>query len=275
MSNKFRGFEGTWFVLVPEALKLIEEGGSYTITDGYYDYDGIFGEPGKFIRYVTSRDEKGRINAKRYRFNESFFRIMTRKSDVDCDGKVSQYDFLKNHPECEGSPYGQYEMVDGKKVQVGYCFKELNEEKDAMLALQADRLRTEAQAEVLKLDDATVEEVASILGVYGQAPSIQRLKVLEFAGKKPAEFNELMRSGDRAVRALVRKAIADEVFTKKGSVISWESTIIGNNEDDAIATLLGDQSMIEALQEKLGQTTEIKVPKKRGNPAFSKQKQTA
>lgn len=272
--QKFKGFEGNWFVLTPDFHRLIQEGGSYQITDGYYDHKGIFGKPGKFVRFVTSRDEKGKETAKRFRFNESFWRVMTRDSDVDVDGNIKQYDFLKNHPECEGSPYGNYEVVDGVRVQVGVVFKELNEDRDAEIALKADELRTRAQADVLSLDEDTIAEVAAILGVYGQAPKIMRLKVLEYAGKKPAEYNELMASGDRAVRALVRKAIAEEMFTRKGSVIYWDSTVVGSDEDDAIATLLSDQNMIDVLQEKLGSTTEIKAPKRRGNPAWRKKAKT-
>ena len=80
-----------------------------------------------------------------------------------------------------------------------------------------------------------------------------------------------MNSGDRALRALVRRAIAEGVFTTKGSMIFWESTTVGADEDAAIARLMSDPIMVSGLKQKLGLYTEpVEKPKQRGNPNWRK-----
>ena len=277
MSEKFKGFDHTLFVLVGKGIELAVRGGSITLSKGYYDHDGVVhpkGEAGTFVTYVKSRDKNGQDIPYRFKLNESQARLRVRPTDKDFYG-TTQYAWLKNYPACEGSPYGTYTEQDGVRVQTGVLFRELNTKADAEVALKADRLRTEAQAKVLGLDDATLQEVAAILGHYGDADALMRVKVLEFAGKKPYEFNELMDSGDRALRALVRRGIAEGVLTQKGTMIFWESTTLGADEDAAISRLAGDPIMLSGLKEKLGDYTEpIEKKKAPGNPNWKKKKET-
>lgn len=271
MAEKFKMANQTHFVICGEAKEKVDNGGSIALMDGYIDYDGIFGEKGKYVKYVNSRDSRtGQDRGKRFRFDLSLRRVMVRDNDRDFNG-IKQYDWLKNYPTCEGSPYGDYVVVNGVRKQRGVEFRELNTAKDAQVALEADTYRVKAQAEVLNLDDQTLEEVSAVLGHYGAVDQIMRLKVLEFAGKRPNEYFELMKSGDRSVRAIVRKALDRGIFSKKGSLIMFESTMMGADEDGAIATLVREPDMLNALQEKLGLAkTEIK--KSVGNPNFGKKK---
>ncbi len=263
--QKFKGFNNSHFVLCGEGLERVNRGGSYTLMEGYIDDKGNY-----VTYYVGTKDKKGAPVGKRFRFDLSLRRLLVRDSDKDFNG-LKLFDFLKNYPACEGSPYGEYvkDKETGKTVQVGIMFREMNNAKDAEVALEADELRIKAQSEVLSLDDQTLEEVAAILGHYGSVDKTMRLKVLEYAGKRPAEYFELMKSGDRTIRATVRKAIDAGIFTRKGSVIYWESTPVGADEDGAIAALLRDPSMLNALQEKLGYNpTPVKKPV--GNPNLRK-----
>lgn len=249
--QKFTLPEEKKFIVFGEALEMINRGGTQAISLGYTDSQGMFGEPGAYVEYISSKDSKtGRLIPKRFRFDQSLGRIKTRMNDKDAVGK-SQYEFLKNHPSCEGSPYGTYRKGDGGKLyQVGVIFREYDPEKDAKAALDADNLRITAQATALALDDVTMEEIANVLGHFGPVDNAMRVRVIEFAGKRSPEFNELLKSGDRALRALVRKAVKEEVFKKKGSLLMWEETLMGS-EDDAITILAKDQSMIDSLKEKL------------------------
>lgn len=271
MRQKFKGFTHSHFVLCGDALRVVNNNGSYTLPEGYFDYAGALGDKGKYIKYVDARNIKGQDIGKRFRFDLSLRRLMARESDKDFYG-VKLFDYLKNHPFCEGSPNGDYYEDAGKQVQAGVVFREMNTERDAAVALEADEYRIKAQGDVLALDEQTLEEVAAILGHYGAPDKVMRLKVLEFAGKRPDEYFELMNSGDRSVRAIVRKAIDSQIFNKRGSVIIWDGTPVGGDEDDAISTLMKDPDMLKALQEKLGLKTPIEVKKARGNPNFGKKK---
>lgn len=275
---KFNGSNHSWFVLCKEGLDKVNRGGSIVLAEGYIDADGLVsGQKGKYIKYVTSRDDKGREGAKRFRFDESFRRLMTRETDKDFFG-ITQFAWLKNYPQCEGSPYGDYiRNDDGTVEQLGVLFREMNDAKDAEVALQADEARINAQATALGLDDETLSEVGAILGHYGPADKIMRLRVVEYAGKRPKDFEDLLNSGDRGVRAIVRKAIAQGIFKIKGAIIYWDTTVIGANEDAAVSAILADATMLSALKEKLGVTTKTvasSAPKKRGNPNFGKNKAT-
>ena len=122
-NNKFKGFEHTYFVLVGKARDAAMKGGSITLSRGYHDHLGVVQpEKGKFVEYVTARNDKGQDVPKRFKLNESLARLMTRATDRDFYG-VTQYDWLKNYPDCEGSPYGTYVIDEnGFRVQTG-CLK--------------------------------------------------------------------------------------------------------------------------------------------------------
>lgn len=266
--QKFKGFTHSHFVLCGEGLDIVNRGGSKTLMEGYTDYDGLLGEKGRYVKYVDSRNQKGQDNAKRFRFDLSLRRLLVRENDKDFYG-VKLFDWLKNYPSCEGSPYGEYTQENGKTVQKGVLFREMNNAKDAEVALEADEYRIKAQAEVLSLDNETLEEVGAILGHYGEPDKTMRLRVLEFAGKRPNEYFELMKSGDRHVRAVVRKALNEGIFSKKGTMIMFDSTLVGADEDGAIAKLINDPQMLGALQEKLGLVKQ-EVKRKAGNPNLTK-----
>lgn len=268
---KFKGFNHSHFVICGEGLEIVNRGGSHTLMEGYIDHDGVFGKPGEYVTYyIGTKDKKGNPVGKRFRFDLSLRRLLVRDSDQDFNG-IKLFDFLKNYPGCEGSPYGEYVVKDGVQVQEGILFREMNTAKDAAVALEADKFRVKAQAEVIALDDQTLEEVAAILGHYGEVDEIMRLKVLEFAGKRPNEYFDLMQSGDRSVRATVRKALDQGIFVKKGSMIMWDNTIIGADEDSAMGMLIKEPSMLKALQDKMS-LIPIQVKKPRGNPNLNKSK---
>lgn len=249
--QKFTLPEEKKFILFGEALEFVNRGGTRALSLGYVDRTGkVSEEAGNYVEYITAKDSKtGRLIPKRFRFDQSLGRIKTRMSDKDING-VSQYEFLKNHPNCEGSPNGVYRQTKDGLKQIDVVFREYDPEKDAQNAFAADELRINAQATALSMDDATLEEVANILGHYGPVDKAMRVRVIEFAGKRSGEFNELLKAGDRSLRALVRKALAEGEFHKKGSLIFWEEMMLGA-EDDAILILQKDQAMIDALKEKL------------------------
>jgi hypothetical protein len=260
-SKKNKTIEQNQFVITGPFVDTIFRGGSYAISLGYTDHAGVIkdqqypqGQKGRYVEYVQNKDEKGRDRAKRYRFDQSLGRLLTRPSDTDIYGK-SQYAFLKNHPECEGSPNGNYEKDDaGKDVQTGITFRELNAAADAAIALKADTQRIKAEVNALALDDQTLEEIAALgPNYFGEVDDMMRLKVVEFARRFPGQFTDIFNEADRGIRAIIRKAVKEGIFSEQQSgVIKWETTTIGSSEDDAVVTLRKDKDMVKALQDKLG-----------------------
>lgn len=239
------------------------EGGSYSF-NSYTDIKGALGPSGARIIYDEGqKDRHGRPVGKYFALNQSHYNLQAREDQADTKGLLL-YDFLRNHPDCEGSPNGTY-IGDGEdKIQLGVKFKLMNTAKDAQVALDAGIQKTKAQASALELDDNTLQEVAAHIGAFGEADELMRVKVYDWAGKRPKDYFEILHSGDRAVRAIIRKAIIDGIFRKQGEVIMWDNTVIGSNENSAVSTLLGDKRMLDALQENVDLKTEVKVKGKPG-----------
>src|SRR5690606_2118237 len=169
---------------------------------------------------------------------------------------------------CEGSPNGQYVEDDsGNKVQIGVEFREMDSAKDALVAIEAEQAVAQAATKALTLDETTLKEIAAMIGVFGEPDASMRLAVVEFAKKRPSEFNGYLKSGDREYRAAIRLGIENGILKSKGEVISWGTTPIGGNEDAAVSTLMNDEELYIALQDKLGKPVEKRGP---GNPAFKK-----
>ena len=273
MQEKFKLPDQINFILFGDSLDQINRGGSIALALGYNDNaNALKLGAGTYVEYVTGKDQKGNFKAKRFRFDETWRKLMTRPTESDLNG-ISQYAFLKNAPECEGSPNGNYVGSGSSRKQLGVVYREYNPAKDAATALQANTSRILTQARAIELDDETTEEIANILGDYGtQEMSPEQLKtsfkntVVEFAGKRPSEFDKLLAAGDRPLRALVRKALNAGELTKKGAIIFWENTMLGS-EDDAINILQKDEQMVDNLKGKLKLEEDAKnPPKQAGRP---------
>lgn len=250
MKKPFNSHNLTYFVLTGIGLEKINRGGTHSMCS-YVDYAGVFGSPGATVRYVTSRDDRGKDRGKYFTWSESHRRFVVREGERDING-ITQYEFLKNAPECEGSPNGSY-SPDGN--QVGIIYREMNTAKDAEVALEADQSRIKAQASALELDQTVLSEVAAHIGVFAGKDDpnslIMRVRVVDWAGKNPNDYFAVLNSGDREVRAVIRKAIADGVLTVKGELILWENTTVGANENAAVSHLMIDPAMYSALKEKI------------------------
>lgn len=273
------------FVLVDR--NLAAEGGRFTFRN-YTDKVGVFKNPGAVVFYDdgTMNINRGTKAGKAFTLDQNHYNIQAREGQVDYKG-LSLIDFLMNAGICWGSPNGTYEYGEGGFVpdheiaklsreeietrletgefkQFGVKYKLMNTDKDAEIALDAAELRNKAESSALAIDDKTLEDIAAILGIFGSAGKLMRKKVFDYATKRPADYFKLLNSGDRAIRAIVRKSIADGTFTRKGSVIMWEETVIGPNEDEAVSRLMSDKAMLDALQDKAELHTDVKVPAKRG-----------
>lgn len=218
---------------------------------------------GRSVQFTTSRDQRGLDRGKFFKISQQHNAILCNDTDRDLNG-VLMFDFIKNHPNCLGSPNGTYVIDDeGNKVHANALFKLMDSEGDAEVALEASMNSARAVVSVDEIDEQTLSEVAGVaLGMYGKPDKMMKHALVEWARKNPNDYFKHLKSGDRFLRAIVRKAIADGIFTVKGSLIFWNETMIGTDEDSAIKTLVDDQKMLEGLKEKVNLREEAKNAKK-------------
>lgn len=264
--------------------ELVASGGTYSFRN-YTDRLGVFGNPGAVVYFDDgTKDQRGRPVGKAFSIGQSHYKLQAREGQKDYN-ELPLSEYFLNAPFCEGSPNGDYIDDEGNPVppeelkdreknlrrirsgeikQLSVKIKLLEDEKDAEVALETGLKRVEAQMSVGQIDEETLSQIAALIGVFGPADKIMRYKVYEFAGKRPIDYFRHLNSGDRAVRALIRKGISDGVLKQKGSVIFWEETILGNDENSAVAALIADPKVQEALAAKVDFKMQKKAKTKNG-----------
>lgn len=176
-------------------------------------------------------------------------KIPTAKKDIR--GK-SYVEFLRNAPDCEGSLHGNYHTDDkGNKVQYGVWFKELKEEQDAILAIDNRKLRIEAENIAMNMIMTEVAELSSLLGVQAKGLHQQKFRLMEFAQNNPELFMKTYNSPDRKVRAAVKMGVEQGILNRVGTLISWDKTILGSDENEAVSFLIKDADLMYALLHQL------------------------
>lgn len=259
----FKEIKQYFFVLLPEVLykqetsgpnvgKMVPAMGTFSFRD-YTDKTNALGKgSGISVQYVISKDARGRDRGKFFTLSQSHNAFMVNDTDTDLYG-VRMYDFIANSPFCEGSPNGNYRRDEnGDLIQVNIMFRLMNSEADAEVALEADIRRSKAQLSAAEIDEQTLLEVATIgLGRTGDPDKVMRHAVVQWAGKRPQDYFDILDSGDRPIKSAIRRALSDRIFEQKGSLIYWGQTLIGADEDTAVATLMKDEQLLNALKEKV------------------------
>src|SRR5882672_7141212 len=271
MSKQFKEIRQSFFVLLPEVLykqetsgpnvgKMVPAMGPFSFRD-YTDKAGALGKgTGISVQYVVSKDGRGRDKGKFFTLSQSHNAFMVNDTDTDLYG-IRMYDFIANSPFCEGSPNGTYRRnpETGDQIQTNVMFRLMNSEADAEVALEADIRRSKAQLSAAEIDKQTLLEIATHgLGRTGEPDKVMRHAVVQWAGKRPQDYFDILESGDRQVRSTIRRALTERIFEQKGSLIYWGQTLIGPDEDSAVATLMKDEQLLKALNEKLNIKSEDK-----------------
>lgn len=202
---------------------------------------GAYTDPdtGEYVYRTMSQNKVGNPVVYRFLFSQGGGKIIS-VPEVwkDVEGK-SMADFLRNHPECEGSPKN--------RGQLAY-FKEIDIEKDAEIQLEAeDKIRL-AVNEAAALKGDKLKYVALLIGENSDKESKQSLAVIQYAKSAPDSFMTMVKSPDVEVRAMVREGITKAVITKKGSLHMWETVNLGGDEDAAVANLVKDKDLKDAIK---------------------------
>lgn len=266
------------FVIADRSI--VASGKSYSFR-AYTDRIGQFGNPGATVIFDDgTKDKTGRPIGKGFSVGQSHYKLQAREGQRDVENKML-HEFFSFAPFCEGSPNGDYFDKEGNPVplfelkdrnknierlrsgeisQINVKIKLMDDEKDAELALETGLKRAEAQLSVGQIDTETLVELAALIGEFDKPEKMLRLRLYEYAGKYPLDYFKLLNLGDRGIRALIRKGVADRVLTKKGEIIYWNETVLGGNEDAAVSTLMSDADMQKALKEKIN----FKIVEKKG-----------
>jgi hypothetical protein len=147
--------------------------------------------------------------------------------------------FLEESPFCNGSELSVPGQTWYKRFDLANDAKIANEKRSK--SRKAGRA-----AEELKGDD--LEQVAVLCGCFVGVEDIQRHRVESFAEANPDEFMKIIDGPDRKARSLVRSAKESGVLHTKGKMIMWIDVFIGSDEDDAVAKLMKEPKLLEALQ---------------------------
>lgn len=165
-------------------------------------------------------------------------KITVLKNDQEVRMLLSEY--LENHPACEGSP----NFMEGNSI----IFKKLDPVKDAGLELSRRKRRNDAMKAAFELEGQDLDDMAILLGVFNDNPTVKSNIIAEFADKDPEGFFAYHNAPDRQSRALIRKAVTLNKLQNVGGSIFWAGEAIGGNEDQAVAYMLSNPERQKALQ---------------------------
>lgn len=199
--------------------------------------------------YVTGFDKQGNPVMHEWVFdNDSRRQIRVSVNQKDKNGQTA-IEFLRNCPECAGSPNGRYVIgPNGEQKQVMVYFKEINEAADAEKALASRKISIEAQKKAFDLKGAELIEMASFVNVFDADEGILMVKVLDFAHNRPADFLRVYDDPARKVKALINKALHTSILSKDGQMIKWEGKVVGADFDDAVTNLMKDEKLKKAIE---------------------------
>lgn len=202
---------------------------------GFTTYTNLDGD---LCMIVNKKDKNGDPIPRKFNFGRRERTMRIPKNQKDIQGN-SVVEFLRNHPECKGS-------VNNRGITL---FEEVNEESSATQAINAKSARIEAEQKALSLEGEDLTDMCALIGQFSTKESILKHKILDYAGNEPDKFLEMFDAPDRKMRSLVRKGLSAGVLSQKGNMISWESTVIGADEDAAVTTLTKDKKLASALAE--------------------------
>lgn len=216
----------------------------------YTDHVGALGKPGAVVSISYQLDKNQKPIPYVFSMGTRDRSLKVEKSKVDMFG-TSVVDFLRNSPDCKGSPNGSYRVVGDTSIQSDVFFKEMNEEDDAKNALEAKNFRREAENIAASLSLEEVYDINAMLGSFKKGELLARHFLAEIAGNKPELFMNAYNNPQRKAIALVKKGLVNGVLKAQGTVILWGKTTLGLDEIDAATNIQKDKKIMEGLEKAL------------------------
>jgi hypothetical protein len=217
---------------------------------GFKTYTNAHGEE---VGFLVGRSKDGTPIYHRWKWDQDGARTLSvhkAKTDVSAE-KLNAVEFLRNCPNCKGSPMGAYGH-DG--VQLDYYFAEVNDEKTAQEALDSEMEKLEAQNIAMKVKGQEYVDLCALIGLFNKEDAIMRYGLVDFARTTPVKFMEMYNDPIRQIKSLIRRGISSKVIEKRGEMLTWEKTLLGVNEEDAVAKLKMDDQLYKALKVNVDKT---------------------
>lgn len=214
------------------------------VSFGFKTYNN---EVGQTTGFIEGKDKDGQPIYRRWKFDRDVRKISVHKDKTDIDGKKA-VEFLRNSPNCKGSPNGSY-TIAGDQLEV--YFEEVNEAKAAAKGLEFETLRIDAQNAALKVKGQDFIDLCALIGVFDKDETIMRFSLVDYAKNKPQSFMDIYADPVRQLKSLVRRAVKANVFQKDGRMLTWENQLIGVDEEDAVIKLKGNENLLKAIKANL------------------------
>lgn len=221
----------------------------------HYGFSGYTDLEGNIIEYhegainnKTGKPEPADMNFSR---RHKVMPVHVKANGKDRNGNfILKADYLRNHPECEGSPNNEGQQC---------WFKEMNTDRDVDLALEASNMRRRAENVAAGLSGAELRSAAALYNETSDSAKKQKFAVLQWAFHDPERFLKQIASDDFKIKGFIKRCLSHGIFEKHGTIIRWGSVTIGIDEDDAVRKLLLDETTASAvkklLEEKEGVNT--------------------
>ncbi len=206
-------------------------------------------DKGQAVGFMEGTDKDGRPIFRRWKFDQDVRKISVHKDKTDISkDSLNAVDFLRKSPNCKDSPNGTY--LNG--LQVDVFFEEVNDTKTAQVGLDFEKQRVDAQNEAFRLKGQDFIDVCAMIGVFNKDETIMRFALVDYAKNKPQSFLDLVNDPIRQIRSVIRRAVHENVFNQKGGrMLTWENTLIGVDEDDAVTKLKQDEKLLKAVKAQL------------------------
>lgn len=209
-----------------------------------YSFDGYTTKDGETVGIEIGKKETGKPLYKRFVFSRGnrMLRIPNRDTET--------IEFLRNHPECQDSENNPVNPDTGK-TEYATVFKELNEERDADIALEAAQERNKAENAAFALKGEQLRNVAILCGCDSMIPKIQLTAVTSYAASNPKGFLEFIEDDVTTdLKAEVKQAEKAGVIKKRGFVFKFGDVVLGNSQDAVIERLKEDAELRKAIKER-------------------------
>lgn len=188
----------------------------------------------KYISYnIDQRTGQDVVWKFKFTRDKRFITVPVNKKDANGNSVV---EFLRNHPL----------NANSENPSKAPWFKEIDNGRDAEVAIDSLKLRNEAENKALGLKAEELEEVCKVLGFSGDA-KVKLHKLLQFATKNPTDFLSMVDDPNRRARALFESAYKNKIITRKGFMYQFQDVHIGNDKDKAIIKIADDKELQEIL----------------------------
>jgi hypothetical protein len=213
----------------------------------YYGFTSYTDEKGRAISCIDKYDQNGNPIPRKFYWRHNRRYIKIHKDAKDETGR-SIVEFLRNSPDCEGSPTNS-----GKSM-----FKEYNPEKDAADLVSANKARIQAQNIVVNLaenDPESFEKLQFALGYGSSTKSVATWSMMQHAEGRPEDIFRALQDEHLKSKALIEAGLQCNELNEKGFMIYWNTMNLGNSRENAAAKLVDDPELMAAIEEKVASRT--------------------